>query len=328
MAGARRCLKHIDEEKGGSNVYVVTGVGGYIGAAVVENLLADGVPPGQIRVTSRNEETLRRWRGRGVEAHRADFNDRRALVEAFRGADHLFMVSTMEAGPVRQRQHRSAVEAAKEAGVGHIVYTSFLNANRPDVDSFELADHKFTEQLIMGSGIRYNFMRNNQYADAMAENQAAIAITTGKSIGNSGKGRVGFVAREDVAAVAARLLQGKGEPDTAYDVTGPEALDYGQVAALIKELSGADFEVIDLTDEEMYAMWDSLGVPREATGDFSKSPVPWCSDGMVSFGRMIREGHLDRVTDVVERFTGRKPKSLRALMLERRHTWPRPPAKG
>jgi NAD(P)H dehydrogenase (quinone) len=43
---------------------------------------------------------------------------------------------------------------------------------------------------------------------------------------------------------------------------------------------------------------------------------------MVSFGRMIREGWLDRVTDVVERFTGRKPRSLRELMLERRHTWP------
>ena len=63
--------------------------------------------------------------------------------------------------------------------------------------------------------------------------------------------------------------------------------------------------------------------PREATGDFSRSPVPWCSDGMVSFGRMIREGHLDVVTDVVERFTGRKPRTLRELMLERRHTWPK-----
>lgn len=309
-------------------MYVVTGVGGYIGSAVVENLLKDGLPPGQIRVTSRNGEVLERWRRRGVQAHRADFNDRAALVEAFRGADHVFMVSTMEAGPARQRQHRNAVDAAREAGVGHIVYTSFLNADKPHVNSFELTDHKFTERLIIDSGIRYNFMRNNQYADAMAENQAAIAITTGKSIGNTGKGRVGFVARDDVAAVAAKLLQGQGEPDTAYDVTGPQALDFNQVAALIKELSGAEFEVIDLTDEQMYAMWDALGVPREATGDFSKSPVPWCSDGMVSFGRMIREGHLDRVTDVVERFTGRKPKSLRELMLERRHTWPKPPPKG
>lgn len=303
-------------------MYVVTGVGGYIGAAVVENLLKDGVPPEQIRVTSRNEDTLQRWQSRGVDARRADFNDRAALTEAFRGAEHVFMVSTMEAGPSRQQQHRNAVAAARDAGVRHIVYTSFLNAEKPNVNSFEVADHKLTERLIQESGMRWNFLRNNQYADAMAENQAAIAITSGKSIGNAGAGRVAFVARDDVAAVAAKLLQGRGEPDTAYDVTGPEALSYSQVADLIKELSGAEFEVIDLTDEQMYAMWDSLGVPREATGDFSRSPVPWCSDGMVSFGRMIRDGHLDVVTDVVERFTGRKPKALRTLMLERRHTWP------
>jgi NAD(P)H dehydrogenase (quinone) len=289
---------------------------------VVENLLKDGVAAARIRVTSRSEETLARWRARGVETYKADFNDPAALVEAFRGAEHVFMVSTMEAGPSRQQQHRNAVEAAKQAGVKHVVYTSFLTAGKPQVNSLEVADHKLTEQLLRDSGIAWNFMRNNQYADAMAENQAAIAIGSGRSIGNTGRGRVGFVSRDDVAAVAAKLLQGLGEPDTAYDITGPEALDFSQVADLIKELSGATFTVIDLSDQDMYAMWDSLGVPREATGDFSRSPVPWCSDGMVSFGRMIRDGHLDVVTDVVERFTGRKPKSLRALMLERRHLWP------
>ncbi len=307
-------------------MHVVTGVGGYIGAAVVENLLRDGVPPGQIRVTSRNEETLARWRARGVEAYRADFNDKAALLAAFRGADHLFMVSTMEAGPSRQRQHINAVEAARAAGVRHIVYTSFLNADNPAVTSLELADHQLTEQLIRDSGMAWNFMRNNQYGDAMAENQAAIAITTGKAIGNTGAGRVGFVARDDVAGVAAKLVQGRGEPDTAYEVTGPEALSFADVSQLIRELGGARFEDINLSDEAMYAMWDSLGVPREATGDFSKSPVPWCSDGMVSFGRMIREGWLDRVSNVVERFTGRKPKSLRELMQERRHLWPPAPS--
>jgi len=303
-------------------VYVVTGVGGYIGAAVAENLLRDGVPPGRIRVTSRNEATLARWRARGVDARNADFNDKAALVEAFRGADHLFMVSTMEVGERRRRQHANAVAAAREAGVAHIVYTSFLNAEKPGVSSLELIDHQYTEGLIRESGIAWNFMRNSQYADAMAENQAAIAIGTGKAIGNTGAGRVGFVSRDDVAAVAAKLLQGRGEPNVAYEVTGPEALDYATVGRFIKELSGAQFDIIDLSDEQMYAMWDSLGVPREATGDFSKSPVPWCSDGMVSFGRLIREGRLDVVTDVVERFTGRRPKSLRQLMLERRHTWP------
>src|SRR5262249_5795367 len=101
-------------------MHVVTGVGGYIGAAVAENLLKDGGPPREIRVTSRNEAVLAKWRARDVDARSADFNDKAALLEAFRGADHLFMVSTMEAGPSRQRQHTHAVEAAKQAGVQHI----------------------------------------------------------------------------------------------------------------------------------------------------------------------------------------------------------------
>ena len=303
--------------------YVVTGVGGYIGNAVAENLLADGVPASDIRVTSRSPEALAVWRAKGADAREADYNDRASLVSAFEGADHLFLVSGMDAGPTRQVQHTNAVEAAIEAGVGHIVYTSFNGAERPEVNSVEVADHKLTERLIIESGIPYNFLRNNQYADAMAENQAAIAITTGQSIGNSADGKVGFVAREDVAEVGAKVLQGLGEPNTGYAVTGPELLTYLEVTELIIELSGAQVAHVDLDDEAMYAMWDSLGVPRDsATGDFTNSPVPWSSDGMVSFGRMIRDGHLAVTTDVVERFTGHQPKSLRTLMEERKHTWP------
>ncbi|GAA2243815.1 NAD(P)H-binding protein [Herbiconiux moechotypicola] len=300
---------------------IVTGVGGFVSAAVAEQLLAESGPSGLI-VTSRDEAVLDRWRARGVDARRAGYDDREALVEAFRGGDRLFLVSAMEAGPNRQRQHRTAVEAAVEAGVSHVVYTSFIGTERPEVNSVEVADHKVTEALIRESGLTWNFLRNNQYADAMAENQAAIAITSGRSIGNAGDGLVGFVARSDVAAVAAAIMAGAGEPDTAYDVTGPELLSYRQVGEMIAELSGATIEIVDLSDDEMYAMWDALGVPRDASGDFSNSPVPWASDGMVTFGRMIRAGHLGRLTDVVERFTGRPPVALRDLMLERRAGWP------
>ena len=137
-------------------------------------------------------------------------------------------------------------------------------------------------------------------------------------------GQVAFVARDDVAAVAAAILLGAGEPNTGYDVTGPDLITYREVGEMISELSGAPIAIVDLTDDEMYAMWDALGVPRDASGDFSRSPVPWASDGMVTFGRMIRAGHLARVTDVVERFTGRKPRALRDLMIERQPGWPTP----
>ncbi len=306
-------------------MYVITGVGGYVGNAVAVNLLSRGIDPAEIVVTSRNAEVLERWGQRGVSARQADYDDPAALRAAFDGGTRLFMVSGMEAGPDRQRQHRNVVAAAQDAGIAHIIYTSFIGTDRPDVMSHEVADHKLTEKLIMDSGMTWNMLRNNQYADAMAENQAAIAITSGQSIGNTGDGQVAFVARDDVAAVGAAILAGAGEPNTGYDVTGPELFTYREVGEMIIELSGAPIRIVDLTDEEMYAMWDALGVPRESTGDFSNSPVPWCSDGMVTFGQMVRMGSMAKVTDVVERFTGRPPRRLRDLMLERRPGWPAAP---
>lgn len=306
--------------------YVVTGVNGYIGNAVAENLLRDGIDPGQIRVTSRSEERLAAWRDRGVGTAVADFDDVAALTEAFRGATHVFMVSTLSVGPRRKQHHRNVVDAAKAAGVEHIVYTSFLNTEKPHVNSVEVDDHKATEQYIIGSGLTYNFLRNNQYADAMAENVAAIGITTGKAVGNWGDGKVGFVWRDDVAEVGAKVLQGEGEPNVGYDVTGPELWGNEDVARMISELSGVHVEAVDLSDDEMYAMWDALGVPRDSSGDFSKSPVPWASDGLVTFGQMIRNHYLEVTTDVVERFTGHKPRRLYDLMVERRPTWPTAPA--
>ncbi len=305
-------------------MYVVTGVGGYVGAQTARRLL-ERVPASQITVTSRNDAVLAEWRARGARACKADYNDKASLIEAFRDAEAVFIVSAMEVGEKRRAQHRNAVEAAKQAGVKRVVYTSFLGAGDPNIDSFEIADHRFTEKLILASGLGWNFMRNSQYGDAMAENQAAIAITTGKSIGNTGDGRVAFISRDDVAAVAAALLAGAGERNKAYDVTGPAAVSWRDVAAIITEVSGVPIEVVDLTDEQMYAMWDSLGVPREATGDFSRSPVPWCSDGMVSLARQIRFGNLSAVTNVVEELTGRKPKSLRDLMREKAPSWPKAP---
>lgn len=304
-------------------MYIVTGVGGYVSSRVADALLK-AVPAAEVVVTTRNEETAEQWRNRGVEARLADYDDPGSLKRAFAGGTALFMISGMEAGPRRQQQHRNVVSAAAEAGIQHVVYTSFLGADHPGATSLEVADHQLTERLIRESGMRWNFMRNSQYADAMAENQAAIAIMTGVSTGNTGDGRVSFVWRDDVAEVAAALLLGAGEKDTGYDVTGPEAFTFQEMGELISELSGASIEMKNLTDDEMYAMWDGLGVPRESTGDFSSSPVPWCSDGMVSLGRMIREGHCSAVTDVVERFTGHPARSLRELMLSKRAGWPVP----
>ena len=111
-------------------MYVVTGVGGYVGAQTALRLM-ERVPVSQITVTSRNEATLAEWRAKGARACKADYNDKASLIDAFRNAEAVFLVSAMEVGEKRQAQHRNAVEAAKAAGVKRVVYTSFLGAWRP-----------------------------------------------------------------------------------------------------------------------------------------------------------------------------------------------------
>lgn len=301
-------------------MYVLTGVSGYLGSTMAEELLGR-VDPAELVFTSRNAQALQKFADRGVRTVEADYDNPESLAAAFAGSKRLLMISGMLVGPLRRRQHQNVVEAAQRAGIEHVVYTSYLGAGDPENDALVTQDHRFTEEAIMASGMGWNFMRNSQYADAMAEEQAAMAVASGKSIGNTAAGKVAFVARDDVAAAGVELLLGGGAPNTAYDITGPELLTYAQVGALIQEVSGREIEIIDLTDEQMYAMWDGLGVPRESTGDFSNSPVPWCSDDMVSFGRAIREGKLAAHTTSLTELTGRPGITLRELMQRAAPHW-------
>jgi len=302
-------------------MYVITGGSGYVGARAAELLLKE-VPADQLILTSRNPAALQSFADRGVTVRAADFRDVEQTTEAFRGGKRLLMISTMEVGEERRRQHSNAIEAAKRAGIEYIAYTSYLGTDDPSNDAFVVHDHRHTEQEILRSGLSWNVMRDSQYADAMAIEHAAMSLVTGRSIGNAGDGQVGFVARDDVAAVAVALLLGKGEPNRGYDVTGPELLTQRQVGELIAEISGAPLEIVNLSDEEMYAMWDAAGVPREATDDFSHSPVPWCSHDMVTFGEAIREGRMARLSDTVQQLTGHRGKTMREVMIEASANWP------
>lgn len=304
-------------------MYVVTGVDGHFGSTVAQIVLAK-VPADQLIFTSWDVSRIAHWAERGVQVRQADFDDLEQTTEAFRGGHRLLLISTMLVGPRRRQQHLNAIEAAQAVGVEHVTYTSYLGSERPDNTALVTVDHHYTEELILGSGLSWNFMRDSQYGEAMAEQQAAIALSTGKFYANELDGTVAFVSRDDCAAVAAALLLGAGEPDTAYDVTGPDLFTYREICALVAEISGAEIEYVEMTDDEMYAMWDALGVPRESTGDFSASPVPWCSDDMVSFGRAIREGMMAVRTDVVAELTGTAPKTMRQLMEAAKPGWPAP----
>ena len=95
-----------------------------------------------------------------------------------------------------------------------------------------------------------------------------------------------------------------------------------QALALASEIAGKPIVVERVDDDGMRAHFDSLGIPRHASDVVPSGPIPWSSDDMVSFGRSIREGYFNKLTQHVKQITGQSPKPLREVMLAYKHLWP------
>jgi NAD(P)H dehydrogenase (quinone) len=301
-------------------VYLITGASGGLAQTAAE-LLLESVPADQVILTTRAPDKLKSFADRGAQVRYADFAEPDSLDAAFAGAERMLLVSTAQVGS-RIGFHRNAIEAARRAGVQYLAYTSIVGAGIQENDAIVCAEHRATEALLRDSGLRWNALRDSQYAQAVAYFIAPGAVATGTMIGAWGEGTVGFVAREDCAAAAVGALLGRGEDDRAYEVTGPEELSYRQVCAMIAEISGADVAYVPISDDEQYAMFDAMGVPREYQEDMSSSPIPWNSDDMVSFSRAIRLGHMSSLSDAVQLLSGRAPRSMRSVLEEAAPTWP------
>ncbi len=161
-----------------------------------------------------------------MEVVEASYRDPASMRRALAGAHTFFMIPAHEA-PDRVRRHATAVDAAVEAGVGRIVYLSFVGA-APDATFTFARDHWHTEEHIRNTGLDFAFLRGNVYMDVLPW----IVGTDGLIRGPAGDGRFAAVARDDVADVAASVLLGEGHSGVTYDVSGPERLTLHQVAEL------------------------------------------------------------------------------------------------
>ena len=223
-----------------------------------------------------------------------DYADHAAAVEALRGVDILFMVSAAEAAD-RREQHRTFIRAAADAGVGHVVYTSFAGA-APDATFTLGRDHWDAEQAIRETGMAFTFLRDNFYADVLPY----FADPEGVIRGPAGDGRVAAVARADVADVAAKVLRSPvGHAGETYLLTGPEALTLAEVAARAGRAIGRDLRFEDETVEAAYAS-------RKA----AYGAEDWQLDAWVSTYTAIKDGSVSEVSGDVERVAGHPARTL------------------
>ena len=280
-----------------NSTLLVTGANGHLGRLAVEELLARGAT--KVVAGTRDPSALDDLAARGAEIRRLDFDDAASLQSAFAGVDRVLLVSTV--APNRAAHQAAAVDAAKAAGVSHIVYTSAPNA-RPNQDAGGIADHYWTEQAIAAAGLDFTLLRNHIYAE-MAIVSAAAALSSGQLFhATNGRGR-NFVTRADAArAAAGALLSAKGKE--ILDVTGPAPVTQAELAALYTKLTGKAVAEVNLSDEHLRGGLEAAGVP------------PFMAHLLVAFDRDAAAGHHAVVTDAVERLSGRQPQSLEAFLEE------------
>ncbi|QDQ13101.1 SDR family oxidoreductase [Streptomyces spectabilis] len=238
---------------------VVTGATGHLGRLVVEGLLDAGVPAGRIAAVVRNEEKAAGLAARGVELRIADYSAPETLAGAFAAGDKVLLVSGSEIGR-RVPQHRAVIDAAKAAGVAHLVYTGVLGG--PDADFDLAAEHKETERMVLDSGLPYTFLRNGWYHENYTEHLAPV-LEHGAVVGSAGPvGRVASAARADYAAAAVAVLTGEGHQGRAYELSGDVAWTFPEYAAEVAKASGKDVSYAEVSPAEHLRVLVGAGLPE------------------------------------------------------------------
>lgn len=296
---------------------IMTGVDGNFGGYAARSILAK-MDKNDLIFTTPNKAVAEKFKSEGIDARYADYTNPVQVAEAFTGGETLLLISVPQVGEKRRMMHKNAVDGAVKAGVKKIVYTSIVGTGDPECESYEMADHQFTEDYIKATGLEYVFLRDAQYCEAMVASFEQAAATGGVLTNNMGEGRMAHVARFDCAEAAACVAAGAGEPNTVYYITGPTANTMAEFVAIGSEVTGKKVVYEFISDDDMWAFFDSKGVPRKTDGDWSKADpaFPFCGDGMVTFGRAIRLGQMSYRTNDFELLTGKKPQSAREIFAD------------
>lgn len=280
----------------------ITGATGHFGKAAIDFLLAKGVKAGSIGALVRDKAKATDLTAKGIEVRVGDYDNYASLVTAFAGVDKLLLVSGTDIVN-RAQQQKNAVNAAKEAGVRHILYTSFVRKNNTATSPIAMVaqSHIETEKFIQASGIPYTILKNSLYADVLPMFLGEKVLETGVFL-NAGNGKASFTARLDMAEAAAAVLTGSGHENKEYIIAGDNNYSLNDVAAFLSELTGKSLAYTSPAADVYTETLIKAGVPATYAGVFA------------GFGAAIEQGEFETSSTDLATLLNRKPTSLKEYL--------------
>ncbi len=266
---------------------IVTATSGRYGRLVVDEL-AQRVDPSTIVATARSTDDIAHFHERGISVRRLDYDDPASITAALDGADQMLLISSSAIGQ-RVEQHRAVIDAAVDAGISHIAYTSILRADTSALGAAR--EHLATEQLLAESGVAFSLLRHGWYIENYTENLAP-ALEHGAIIGAAGDGKIAAATRADLAAAGAAVVADAALHGGTYELAG-HGFTMSEYASLVSAATGQNVAYVDMPADNYRNALVGAGL-AEPMADF-------LADADVG----ISKGELDADSSTLRELTGR-----------------------
>jgi len=277
---------------------LITGATGHLGSKVMETLLKH-LPSSEIAALVRDENKAADLKERGIKICIGDYDNTASLANAMEGITKVLLVSG-GGGDNGLQQHKNVIDAAKNAGVNTLAYTSRCMKDRYSLANDLMKRHFETEDYILSSGLNYIFFRNILYIDAMVALLGKNVLESGMISLPAGQGKASYALRADQAEAIGIVLAKDDLMNHIYDFTNTGTYSFDEVAETLTELSGNTIVYTPTHPDDYVRSVTAAGTPK------------FVADMFAAFAIDIKNGQESTVSTDLEMILGRKPTSLKA----------------
>lgn len=277
---------------------LITGATGQFGAATI-NFLLKKMPADNLVALVRDENKANELKAKGVAIKIGNYDDYASLVAAMKGIEKVLLISGNDIAN-RQKQHENVINAAKEAGVKHVVYTSFMRKNETKTSPLGMVakSHIETDKFLINSGLAYTIMLNNLYADILPMFFGPQVLEAGIFLPTE-DGLAAYATRSDMAEAAANILLVTGHENKKYFIANCENYSMDDAAEILSEIKGEEVEYASPTNKDYVETLVKAGFPQQM------------ANSLVGFCEAIKQGEFATENTDLETLLGRKPTSLK-----------------
>jgi uncharacterized protein YbjT (DUF2867 family) len=278
---------------------LVTGASGTVGSEVI-NQLSSATADANIRAGAHSIEGIKKVvKSDIVEPIQIDYNKPDTLKDALKDVDRVFLLTPFQSDMV-ELSSNFLKEIENAGNIKHIVKLSVMGADsEPGIIGSRL--HRQVEKMIENTGIPFTFLRPNFFMQNFVNFFSQTIKEQDAFYLPAEDGKVSFVDVRDIASVAVQILTKNNNGrhhGKAYNITGPEAISYGDVARILSEQLRKKISYVNITED------DARKGMKDTGGD------DWTINYMMELFNIIRVGYLSHVSSVIEDLTEIKPISL------------------